>query len=213
MKKLLEKTDLLAGIFAIVAVVAIICEVSFGGFTKESIVGGIKDITGIIVDVLVFVVAASVLLRKPMDFREKFRKEMNKIAEKYSPLLVEDKKEGCIRYNIASNSDALFTGETKKPERIFELVENKPKEICFYINKSFFDKTGGIDYDPKSIAEDIEKRLKSYCKDFIISSKPNGTNYMLSIKFDHSIISNDDIDMLIDLIDYTVLLFVARNKS
>ena len=138
MKKLLEKTDLLAGIFAIVAVVAIICEVSFGGFTKESIVGGIKDITGIIVDVLVFVVAASVLLRKPMDFREKFRKEMNKIAEKYSPLLVEDKKEGCIRYNIASNSDALFTGETKKPERIFELVENKPKEICFYINKSFF---------------------------------------------------------------------------
>ena len=87
MKKLLEKTDLLAGIFAIVAVAAIICEVSFGGFTKESIVSGIKDITGIIVDVLVFVVAASVLLRKPMDFKEKFRREMNKIAEKRLSLI------------------------------------------------------------------------------------------------------------------------------
>ena len=56
MKKLLEKTDFLAGIFAVIAVFAIICEIFFEGFTKESIVGGLKDITGILVDILVLVV-------------------------------------------------------------------------------------------------------------------------------------------------------------
>ena len=64
MKKLLEKTDLLAGIFAVVAFVAIVCEIAFGGFTKESIAGGIKDMSGILVDVLVLFVAASVFIKK-----------------------------------------------------------------------------------------------------------------------------------------------------
>ena len=36
MKKFLEeKHDILAGIFGVLAVIAIICEVAFGGFTKE----------------------------------------------------------------------------------------------------------------------------------------------------------------------------------
>lgn len=42
---------------------------------------------------------------------------------------------------------------------------------------------------------------------------PSGSNYELRITFDHPIKSNDDINSLISLIDYTILLFVARNKS
>ena len=64
MKKLLEKTDLLAGIFALAAFVAIVCEIAFGGFTRESIAGGIKDMAGILVDVLVLIIAASTFLKK-----------------------------------------------------------------------------------------------------------------------------------------------------
>ncbi len=213
MKKLLEKTDFLAGIFAVVAVFAIICEVAFGGFTKESVVGGIKDITGILVDVLVLIVAASVFIRKPLNFKEKFSTAMNRIKDKYNPLLIEDKKEGVIRYKIASNADALFNNLAKNPERVFELAENKPEEICFYINKSFFSQNGEEDFDAVSITNDIERRLLSVFNNFKYTSKPNKSNYELHIKFDHPIESKDDIDMLIDLIDYTILLFVARNKS
>ena len=71
MKKIIdEKHDLLAGLFAVVAIVAIVCEVVFGGFAKDNIAGGIKDISGILIDVLVLFVAASALIRKPVNFKE-----------------------------------------------------------------------------------------------------------------------------------------------
>ncbi len=216
MKKFIEeKHDLLAGIFAVLAVGAIICEIVFADFSKDSIVAGIKDVSGILIDVLVLFVAASALIRKPVNFKEKFKKAIEEIKNKYSPLLIEDKKEGTIRYNIASNSDALFSGDVKEPKRFFELDEDKPSEISFYINKSFFDQKGGTDFDAKDITGDIKSRLESlpYFKDFKCYSKSLKENYMLCVKFNRQIKSKEDIDMLINLIDYTLLIFVARNKS
>ena len=213
MKKLLEKTDLLAGIFAISAFVAIVCEIAFGGFTKESVVGGIKDISGILVDVLVLIVAASVLVHKPINFKAKFNAAMDELKNKYEPLLEEDKKEGVIRYNIASNSDALFSQNGKSYKRIFELDENKPEEIRFYINKSFFDQKGGEDFNASQIANEIAVRLAAVYENYKIVPMPNKENYELHIKFNNPIKTNEDIDSLISLIDYTLLLFIARNKS
>ena len=213
MKKILEKTDLLAGIFAVAAIVAIVCEIAFGGFSKESIVGGIKDILGILVDVLVLIVAASVLVHKPVNFKLKFTSAMEDLKNKYSPLIVEDKKEGVIRYNIASNSDALFSQSGKSYKRIFELAEDKPEEIRFYINKSFFDQKGGEVFDASTIASDIKSRLTSIYKNYTVTTVPNKENYELHINFNRPLESKDDIDDLISLIDYTLLLFVARNKS
>lgn len=213
MKKLLEKTDLLAGIFAVSAFVAIVCEIAFGGFTKESVVGGIKDISGILVDVLVLIVAASVLVHKPINFKAKFNAAMNELKNKYEPLLAEDKKEGVIRYNIASNTDALFLKAGKSYKRIFELDEDNPEEIRFYINKSFFDQKGGEDFNASLIADDIVRRLAAVYKSYKIITLPNKENYELHIKFDNPIKTKEDIDSLISLIDYTLLLFLARNKS
>lgn len=216
MKKFLEeKHDLLAGIFAILAFVSIICEMAFGGFTKEGFVAGIKDISGILIDVLVLLVAASVLIRKPMNFKEKFNESMISLKEKYEPLLTIDKKEGVIRYNIASNPDALFSGVVKSPERIFELNESEPDKIRFYINKSFFSHPGATDYDPEKIALQIKSRLTSIpdYKDYKITTLPSGTNYAVEVDFKRVLDSNEDIDTLISLIDYTMLLFIARNKS
>ena len=213
MKKFLEKTDLLAGIFAVSALAAIVCEIAFGGFTKESVVGGIKDISGILVDVLVLIVAASVLIHKPINFKEKFNAAMDELKNKYEPLLAEDKKEGVIRYNIASNTDALFLKAGKSYKRIFELEENNPEEIRFYINKSFFDQKGGEDFNASLIADDIVRRLAAVYKSYKIITLPNKENYELHIKFDNPIKTKEDIDSLISLIDYTLLLFLARNKS
>lgn len=216
MKKFLEeKHDLLAGVFAVLAFVSIICEIAFGGFTKEGFVAGIKDISGVLIDVLVLFVAASVLIRKPMNFKEKFNESMADLKEKYEPLLTVDKKEGVIRYNIASNPQALFSEPAKSPERIFELNEDKPDKICFYINKSFFSRSGATDYDPEKIALQIKSRLTSVegYKKYKITASPNGANYMIEVAFNRELDCNEDIDTLISLIDYVILLFIARNKS
>ena len=216
MKRFLEeKHDLLAGILAALAFFSIICEMALGGFTKEGFVSGIKDISGILIDVLVLLVAASVLIRKPVNFKEKFNDAMADLKTKYEPLITVDKKEGVIRYNIASNPDALFSGTAKAPERIFELNEDKPDKIRFYINKSFFSHPGATDYDPEKIALQIKSRLTSVdeYKKYNITTLPNGTNYMIEVRFSRELNHNEDIDTLISLIDYTILLFVARNKS
>lgn len=214
MKKFLEeKHDLLAGVFAVLALISIICEIAFGGFTAEGIISGVKDISGILIDVLVLAVAASVLIRKPGNFKEKFSEAMETLKTKYDPLLVEDKAEKVIRYNIASNPDAIFVGKAKSPERIFELNKDKPSEISFYVNKSFFDKAGGTNYDAKGIADEIALRLQRMFKEYNVKPFPNGTNYEIRVDFKRTLTSGDDIDDLISLIDYAVLLFVARNKA
>ena len=46
----------------------------------------------------------------------------------------------------------------------------------------------------------------------IVKAFPNGANYGIRVDFKRTLSSND-IDELISLIDYAVLLFVARNKS
>jgi hypothetical protein len=101
----------------------------------------------------------------------------------------------------------------KSPERIFELAEDKPTKICFYINKSFFNQRGGTDYDAEKIASQIALRLQAIYKDYDIKPFPNGTNYGIEVDFKRTLDSDDDITALISLIDYTILLFVARNKS
>lgn len=214
MKKFLEeKHDFLAGVFAVLAFVSIVCEIAFSGFSKEGLAAGLKDISGILIDVLVLLVAASALIHKPVNFKEKFNKAMNGLKTKYDPLLVEDKVEKVIRYNIASNPDALFFGKAKSPERIFELSKDNPTDIRFYINKSFFDKVGGTDYDAEKIASQIALRLQSAHKDYDVTSFPNGNNYGIKVDFKRTLNTVDDIDELISLIDYAMVLFIARNKS
>ena len=45
--------------------------IEFVDFAKESIASGVKDISGILIDVLVLFIAASVLIHKPINFKEK----------------------------------------------------------------------------------------------------------------------------------------------
>ena len=125
----------------------------------------------------------------------------------------EDKKEGIIRYNIASNSDALFSQAGKSYKRVFELEEDKPDEIRFYINKSFFDQKGGSDFNASLIANEIATRLAGVYKEYTITPNQNKDNYELHIKFNRQLENDEDISTLISLIDYTLLLFIARNKS
>ena len=59
-----NKENLIAGIIAMVALGAIICELIFGGISNVSIAVAVKDMTGIFVDVMVFLLSFKVLLKK-----------------------------------------------------------------------------------------------------------------------------------------------------
>ena len=106
----------------------------------------------------------------------------------------------------------LFSQTGKSYKRIFELSENKPEEIRFYINKSFFDQKGGNEFNASEIANQIATRLANVYK-YEVTPNQNKENYELHVKFNKPIETDDDINALVSLIDYTILLFIARNKS
>ena len=53
-KKKIDKETLCGAILATITIIAIICEIIFGDFSKSAIAGGIKDISSTIIDVFVF---------------------------------------------------------------------------------------------------------------------------------------------------------------
>ena len=81
MKKIFKELELevkLAGIFGIIAIIAILVEIILGGFTTESIVAGIKDLSGTIVAVLVFIIAAKSFRKdQPKNFQNIIQEKWN----------------------------------------------------------------------------------------------------------------------------------------
>ena len=63
MKKI-DKQTFWAGVAGMVALIAIICELIFGGISTVSVSAAIKDLMGIAIDVMVFIVAVK-LAAKP----------------------------------------------------------------------------------------------------------------------------------------------------
>ena len=63
MKKI-DKQTAWAGIVGIIALIAIVCELAFGGVSTASVSASIKDSMGIVIDVMVFVLAIKIATKK-----------------------------------------------------------------------------------------------------------------------------------------------------
>lgn len=214
MDKLDIKEKIWGGIFGVVAIAAAIAEMFIGGVTAASVAGMIKDVAGTFIVVILFVVVLKSLLPAgSVDFRQALTAEMQQIKAKYSPLISEDSAEGIIRYNIASNVDSLFGKEAKSYKRLFELPEREPTYIQFFINKSFFSAPGKDDFNSISIAEIICAKLTKSFTQYKVTYGAVGTNAMVKMDFGEALSTMDDVKCLSNIIDYTILLFVAENKS
>ena len=66
MKKM-DKQTFWAGLVGIIALIAISCELTFGGVSTTSVSAAIKDLMGIAIDVMVFIVAIKIATRKAED--------------------------------------------------------------------------------------------------------------------------------------------------
>ena len=85
----IDKEKALAGIVAVVALVAIICELVFGGISTASIAGAVKDIAGITVDISVFLLAFRAFAKKEdTTFRGKLESAMEVGYKKYTSIIV-----------------------------------------------------------------------------------------------------------------------------
>lgn len=227
MKKIMEKLDInlkLGGIFGIVAIIAIVLEVLMGALNGPSLAGGIKDIAGTMVNVMVFFIAAKALLKKvPNNFKEVFTEQMTELENKYNPLLrlatdngIEQRKaklEKVYRYELSTSINALFDGDAKNYAAFFEFDIEQPKKISFNINKTTFMGRSTESFDPlkEKITLQIENGLLRRFEQAKKGFKKTASGF--DIEFTESLKTKEDALMLASLVDIVVLLYIAECKK
>jgi hypothetical protein len=93
MKKM-DKQTFWAGLVGIIALVAISCELTFGGVSTASVSAAIKDLMGIAIDVMVFIVAIKIATRKTEDepIETKLGNALDKWRSENSNMIIRDEE-------------------------------------------------------------------------------------------------------------------------
>lgn len=215
---------LLGGVFGAMALIAIFVEMAIGNFELPALASGIKDISGTLVAVMVFVIAAKSLFKKEdKSFSSVFIEEMKNIENKYTPLLRlatdngderrAQKLNSIVRYELSTNIDALLDGEVKTYANFFEFDINQPVKVSFSINKTTFMGRSQESFEPlkeeirKNIRLGIQIRNKKFAKGF--KSTANG----FVVDFEEPLISKADAMGLVDFIDTVILFYIALCKK
>ncbi len=217
----ITKENLIAGIIAVVAFVAIICELIFGGVSTVSIAAAIKDVTGIIVDVIVFVLAFRFVVKKEnVSFRGQLEKAMQAVEDSYSPLIKEhiakednesdqQKNQEFIRYDIAKNIDALFGAECNDYMRFFEIKATSPDTISFFVRKKFF----GDPFDPEKIAIHVKGFCDRNHGEYETTYSLDKDGAKITVSFGKFIETGEDVESVVSIIDDVLFLFIAECKK
>ena len=209
MFKKIDKEILFGGVFGIIAVLATIGEMIANGVSVATILGATKDISGTLVAVMVFIIAVKHLfIKKKMDFDSVFETEMEKVTEKYAPILVKD--ESTVgRYNIASNLDSILGNETGSYHTLFDMDK---RSITFNVTKTVFMGKSKDSFDDKQklISTRIASKLE---KSSDIVEKAETTPKGVKITFKEELQTNDDAIALAEIIDCVILLFFVEYKK
>ena len=221
MDKMDRDEKLWGGVLGIISILAAVAETFINGVDAASVAGAIKDISGTLVVVVLLVAFIKSLPAKPKNFRELFENNMNEMEQIYSPLIVKyvpkdsaresfkAKNETVIRYDILSSVDALFGKEQADHLRLFEMSAERPEKITFYVREKFFGKP----FDAKEIAENISGRLQAKFPEYKVTHRADSSGETININFNKIMETADDATELVNLINATILLFVARNKK
>jgi len=207
--------QILGGIFGVVAVIAAICEMCANGISTASILGCIKDVFGTLTIIILFF--AIVKDRIPSgSFRQKFEKSMELVEKNYQPLIKKyvpsenekesfvEKNKKVIRYDILDNIENLFSHAGTGSSRVFEMEADHPSKITFFVRAKFF----GRDADLEAIADSIDLYLSKYFPDYVISHGKDS----IEVNFPREMVSANDAEEVVSLIDTTIMLYIAKNK-
>lgn len=218
--KTIDKEKLLAGMLAVIALAAIICEMIFSGISTASVASAVKDIAGILVDVIVLLVALKAFVKKDDTFRGKLESAMEDIEKSYAPLIQEHKAKETnqsdvnknvtyIRYDIANKVEALFGVECNDYMRFFEINAQTPDKITFFVRKKFF----GEPFTPDIIAEHIKGFCDKNYNQYTTTYSTDKDGASITVSFGKTLETCEDIKSLISIVDDVLLLYIAEYKK
>lgn len=216
MKKLAEQIGVetvFAGLFGLIAIVAVFFEMAIAEFDAASIAGGVKDIAGTIIAVVMLIIAIRALAPKKKiegGFEESFSKEMNKVISKYSPLIQED---GSVkgRYNIADDMSVLYQNIDCKYHRMFDF--DYKGELSFIVSKTLFMGKSKNDFTELQtiIINSITSKITREYDILNETYKPIKEGFKLTFK--QELLTPEDAVKVVEVIDKVILLYIVECKK
>ena len=131
MKKLVERIGVetaFAGLFGLIAIVAVFFEMAIAEYDSASIAGGVKDIAGTIITVVMLIVAIRALAPKKKStggFIESFEDEMKKVEDKYDRLIQKGdlKKDDTESYDTQQNDNQQVDAKKNNAKKVIDKQE------------------------------------------------------------------------------------------
>lgn len=215
MRKIFKDDDsiekVVGGIFGLIAIIAIIYEMYIGGFDKSAITGGIKDIAGTLITIVMLFVAINALKpkkKKQEDFDSVMEEEMEQLISKYSPIISFWGKETykgkeMNRYNIANKLDAISTNDPGGNNKLFRIAKDV-SEVEFSVSETVFPTRR------EAVASRVSSKLALAHSEFISDVKTNQTGFVLTFK--EPLATGDDAKFVAEIIDHALLLYIAEFK-
>lgn len=217
MKKILQNSDIIGGIFGAVAIIAVVFEMAFNGFDTASIAGGIKDIAGTIVTVVLMLTAIKALTPKKekTTFEERFDNEIKNFVSENSKMLFQkvagDGNPNFYEIYMQTDFSAYFGKKTKLQPGWFMrmpiLNEKAYSEgnikVMFHLNQGTF--FGHQKPEDETVAyaffgEKIEGLISRENDEQVLDCKYDKSKHIVEITIKKPITSNEDITWFIDIL-------------
>ncbi|MBO7393583.1 MAG: hypothetical protein J6U98_05215 [Abditibacteriota bacterium] len=226
------KEILYGGIFGCIAVIAVVIEVFLGGFSIDAVIGGIKDISGTIVAVLVFLIAIRQFRpsKSELSFEERLSSALDKWCMENANMIVRNERIDGHAYGIGMRTDIQdfyrSVPLTKQAGRFVQMpiidAENYNKndiKLTFELKKGIF-----FSDRPELQGEELNKAFNSlnelFCgyinNKFAGFASASGKDDSITVVIREPIVTDEDISRLIDLINtvYQAYLTAANvNKK
>lgn len=216
MKKLIERIGTetaFGGFFGIIAIVAVFFEMAVAGFDAASVAGGIKDIAGTVITVVMLITAIRALKprkKAATGFDEKFNEEMDHVISKYSPLIEKDASVPG-RYNIADDMSVLYQSIDCKYHKLFDF--DKKGELSFNVSKTLFMGKSKNDFTQLQ-ATIIRSVTSKVIGEFdILDEKYKTTPDGFRLTFSQELRSSEDAIKVAAVIDKIILLYIVEYKK
>ena len=244
MKKLIDKIGLetfWGGIFALITAAAIITEVAMANFEPAAIAGGVKDLFGTLITIVMLLVAVRALKPKKQatSFEERMNNALNGWLEKHSNMIVKTSTlpqghENDFGMSMTTDVNRFYNSEILKSDggkgvgRFFRITqidrkiyESKDVQVLFFLNSQTYCVSNESN-DKLTELMSVASNLSMYIQGVVdginvgaVHKVDNGT-VMIPITFKEPIVTDEreDIDKVINLIDrmYEAMLVSARRK-
>ncbi len=226
MKNKIGFETVLGGIFGIIALIAVFGEMADAQFTSAAIWGGIKDISGTIVAIMVFIVAVKSIIPKKetKPFEARLIDALSAWQKSNSTMIVksdDDEKTKSYGFSLRTNINDFYnaTPSSKNTGWFIRLPlilrENYSKEgvtVKFHLNKgTFFE---GMNFDETQTKDGLEKLNKKFTA--YINHKSSGfakavqKSYdSIDVVLDAPIVDDNDIAKLVELINNMYQAYLA----